>query len=142
VERRHWFGLALAGLAILASVLVTQLPSPAPQQQETRTLRGQITLTTTHVRYMTGRLGEECYGAAHFQDMTAGTQVRVYDQSNTVLATGVLTAGAWYDSCRFWFTVPDVPERPVVQVEVGGHGRVPFEWVDVETGGVKLTLGP
>lgn len=144
MERKHWIGLTVAAVAIAASILLTSLPNSTPTRTEpkTATVRGQITLTSTHVHYMTGRLGEDCHGTNQFKDMQAGTRVTVYNQTDTVLGTGALSQGYWYDSCVFAFTVKQVPETGLIQVEVGGHGKVTVSWAEVKAGKVKLQLGP
>lgn len=128
----------------MAAALVTVLVQPRddPAAPRTMNVAGNITLTTTDVYYLTGTLGEECYGTSQWRDMVKGAQVTVSDGAGTVLATGKLQQGRWYDSCVFSFTVTEVPEHPVLQVEVAGHGKVAFELDQVKNGGVKLTLGP
>lgn len=110
--------------------------------QRTMVVNGNITLTTTHIYHWAGQQGEPCYGTGPYKDMNAGAQVKVFDAQGAVVATGELREGRWGVGCVFPFSVKDVPESNMIQVEVGNRGKVPFDLDAVKNGGVKLTLGP
>jgi len=122
-----------------ASSAPTPTPAPTPA---TFDLQGTVTLTSVDVVYETGRHGEECHGRNGFKDMNAGAEVTVYGANDTVIGTGQLEQGVWFDSCVFRFTVPSVPETRFFEVQVSHRGRVAFSMDDVRAMKVALQLGP
>lgn len=132
---------ALAVAATFAVLYFTATPTqPAPARR--MTVNGNITLTTTHIYHWSGQPGEPCHGIGPYQDMTTGARVTVYDATGTAVATGELREGQWGVGCMFPFSVKDVPESDMIQVEVGSRGKVAFGVDAVKNGKVKLTVGP
>jgi hypothetical protein len=90
-----------------------------------------------------------CSGSDGYADITAGTQVVVYDPAGTTIATGALKAGTpgalesdvLVTQCRFGFHVTGVPLVKFYAVEVSHRGKVTFSADQVSAGDVALTLG-
>lgn len=68
--------------------------------------------------------GSGSSGVAGFSDIAAGTQVTVTNEKGALIATGTLTSGAFgpHLSCRFPFTISDVPGAKFYSIEVSHRG--------------------
>lgn len=81
-----------------------------------------------------------CEGRHGFDDMTEGADVTVYDATSKVVGSSSLEAGTHSgSSCRWAFSVSDLPPSPFYQVEVSHRGKVTIRRNDV--GEADLTLG-
>ncbi|GAB3869415.1 hypothetical protein GCM10028801_46240 [Nocardioides maradonensis] len=62
-----------------------------------------------------------------YDDIRDGADVTVYDASGKILATGQLSGGtADEHGVEFSWTVENVPEQPVIQVEVSHRGKLNY----------------
>jgi hypothetical protein len=93
--------------------------------------------------------GKTCQGTGGFEDIRAGTSVVIHDSAGKIVATGQLDEGAGSDlatsqialTCRFPFSVQDVPRQKFYGVEVSHRGIVRFSAEQVADGPVALSLG-
>jgi hypothetical protein len=89
-------------------------------------------------------IGENCFGTGGYNDLAAGAQVTIRDETGKVLATGHLDEGKTKSAseCDFAFNL-DVPDAKFYQVEVSHRGQVTYSADDLEKAGwrVQLTLG-
>lgn len=86
---------------------------------------------------VTVNCGTSCLG---YGDITAGAQVEIVDNSNSVLAVGYLASG----DGTYEFTVPNVPRgKPLYGVHVGNANRgVIWESeAEASTTGFALSIG-
>lgn len=97
---------------------------------------------------MTGRKGASCAGQNGYEDITAGAQVVVQDNSDKTVGLGQLDGGVMSDrvssvdaQCVFAFSVSDVPAAGnIFSIEVAHRGQVKFKRANADS--VSLTLGP
>lgn len=83
-----------------------------------------------------------CSGTRGYDDIKEGTSVVVYDETNTVVATGYLLAGIPGSSCVFNFSVPNVPgSKKFYQVEISHRGKVTVSSAEAKAGEYAVTLG-
>jgi len=74
-----------------------------------------------------------CRGDGGYDDIRAGTQVRVKDGSGTVLATGDLVGGTRSGArCTFTLEILDVPKVDFYSVEVGRRGELSYSFEEME----------
>lgn len=93
--------------------------------------------------------GKTCQGTGGFDDIRAGTSVVIHDSAGKTVATGQLDEGVGSDlatsqialTCRFPFTVQDVPHQKFYGVEVSHRGIVQFTAAQVGDGPIALSLG-
>lgn len=111
----------------------------AADEPDMFTVTGEVTLISAEVDWLAGG---ECYGTSGYDDMIGGAQVLVRDADGKSVAVGELAGGVKEDrvTCRFPFTVDDVPSGSVVySVEVAHRGEVSFTEADADD--VSLSLG-
>ena len=86
-----------------------------------------------------------CTGTGGYDDIHAGTQVTIRDQSGKLLATGLLDGGTpqGLEACVFTFTIDHLPSSDFYQVEVSHRGEISYSRSDLEHADwhVDLTLG-
>jgi hypothetical protein len=93
-----------------------------------------------------GSEGEPCVALGGYTDIAEGTQVVISGEDGTTLAVGRLqsgeiTVGGGFRSCRFYFTVPDIPPgHRFYELEVGRRGSLQYTAQDLK-GHIALTLG-
>ena len=129
--------LGVVIIAALGGYLIYRGTRPAPV-----TIDGSVTLSSG----IDG--GSTCQGKDGFDDIREGTTVVVHDSAGKVIATGELSAGVGEEmvadmalSCRFAFSVRDVPRQKFYGIEVSHRGTVTFTAAQVENGDVALSLG-
>ena len=88
------------------------------------------------------RIGQPCTGTGGYDDIAEGASVVVRDEANKVLATGTLKAGkiVALETCRFDFTVDNLPDAKFYQVEVSHRGAVTYSKSDLDSKGWKVAL--
>jgi hypothetical protein len=75
-----------------------------------------------------------CYGIGGYDDISSGLQVKVSNESGTVIATGALGQGEVIEGgCRFYFSVSDVPVAKFYRVEVGSRGELGYSYEQMKT---------
>ncbi|MER5388363.1 hypothetical protein [Saccharopolyspora sp. NPDC002686] len=136
----RWWVWALAVVAI--ALPVSAWSAVAALSPEPFNLRGELTLgPTAHVR--NGPVG--CKGGSGYEDIVEGTQVTVLSPVGEVLAVGELGNSAWSGetlTCRFRFTVPNVPGgHDIYQVGVSHRGTIPIPAGKAIAGQAALELG-
>jgi hypothetical protein len=152
-------------LLVLAACAGNAKSGTTPTTTETHTITGTFTLQgsaladtevedsdTPNENFSTdkdlGLAGSGCQGTNGYDDIAAGLQVIVSDESGTVIANGSLDQGQvvkakFWNSCEFPFTVSNVPTAKFYRVEVGGRGQVSYSYDQMGANGwnVKLSLG-
>ena len=94
------------------------------------TMRGKMVLADSSGVLNAG--GGLCQGENGYDDLTVNASVTVYNQTDTVIATGQLGAGQVIhgqynlDTCSFPIDVPNVPKATFYKVEVSHRGQVTF----------------
>jgi len=144
--RRSWIAAGVGAFVIAGVATWLLWPTQAQPVQPAREvptfdLNGSVILHSTQIDYWSGTAGEPCTTKGGYRDLAQGAPVTVYNGAGTAVATGSLDAGKWFSGCMFTFTIPNVPESPVVQVEVSHRGKVPFSLEGAKSGKVDLTLG-
>lgn len=144
---RRGFGVgALVLVAALAGCSGAGKPAPSSSSPTSWTVDGTLELHTTSLGggsledIMSGKV--PCKGAGGYDDIAAGAQVTVTDETGKVVGVGNLAGGRYGDSgaCLFTFEVDGVqPGRPFYGVEVSHRGVVRFQGDAVKE--PKLTLG-
>jgi hypothetical protein len=82
-----------------------------------------------------------CAGTGRYDDIEAGLQVTVSNETGTVIGTGALGQGTEVDAgCEFPFTVGNVPVAKFYKVEVGRRGTVNYSYADMEAASWKAEL--
>lgn len=142
-DSRFWPGFSVgvcaatvAGALVATGVLVAdRVSAPAPFD-----IGGTITLVDGAT--YSSAPGFECEGDRGYDDISPVAEVRVADESGTLLAVGSLTSSVREgDFCTFFFTVPEVPRgASFYDVEISHRGSVSYDESDAESG-VHLTLG-
>jgi hypothetical protein len=68
--------------------------------------------------------GAGCTGDDGYDDIGAGTELRIKDEAGTLIATGRLDAGS-FDGlyCVFPFTVGNVPQATYYEISAGNGSR-------------------
>jgi len=127
-----------------ASVAALQGGQDAPAATpaaETFTIRGEFLLRGgSDAYYLSSRSGA-CSGRGGFDDILAGAQVRVRDQSGTLLGIGELVEGPHEKRCDFTFTV-EVPRSDFYMIAAGHAGREgpSFSFADMESNDWQVAL--
>ena len=91
--------------------------------------------------------GQLCFARTGygFDDLTAGTQVKITDASGKPLALGQLAPGVYHSpphaTCVFNFTVPKTPKANFYGVTVGSRTGPQFTEAQMQAG-PSLTVGP
>jgi hypothetical protein len=90
--------------------------------------------------------GDSCSGTGGYDDITAGAQVTVTNESGTTLATGNLGQGTFDGSaCVFDFTIPKVGKAKFYRVSAGksSRGGPQYSYQDMTRAhwSAQLTLG-
>lgn len=101
-------------------------------------------ITVTGSLTITPYMSSECVGAEGYDDIRLGTSVVIHDSAGKVVATGQLDNGKYSEptaSCRFPFTVRNVPQQKFYGFEVSHRGTVTFTAKQVKDGPVALSLG-
>lgn len=127
-----WVALLVAGCA-------SPSPSPTPM---TRSVIGTLDLLGDAAAVV----GETCYGDGGYDDIAAGTQVRVTNQDGTLIGTDSLEEGqpnAARTRCTFRFTVGGLPEATFYTFEVSHRGGLTYSAAEMEAMNwqVAFTLG-
>lgn len=151
---------AVAGAAVAVAVILSiggrhgtaepkpVTPATTPAAPATVTMSGHIALRrydkdmdpSFRVPNWSVTSSGGCEGRHGFDDMTEGTDVTVYDAAGKVIGSSSLEAGLRSgSSCRWAFSVSDLPPNPFYQVEVSHRGKVTIQRSDV--GEADLTLG-
>jgi hypothetical protein len=123
---------------IVAGALVYVAARPQPIS-----VTGSVTITSS----IDG--GKTCQGVDGYDDIHGGASVVIHDSAGKVVATGALDDGVGTElatadiavTCRFDFTVRDVPRQKFYGVEVSHRGTVTFNAKQVSAGPVALSLG-
>lgn len=143
----HKFALALLMLTLAACG-----GSSEPKAPPTHTITGTFTLLGQNEDAITNEYIEGefisvdggCAGTGGYDDIEAGLQVTVSNESGTVIGTGALGQGTEVDAgCEFPFKVENVPVAKFYKVEVGRRGTVSYSHADMEAASwkVELSLG-
>lgn len=139
---------------ILVSILVAacgQAASPSPAGQA---LTGTFELFNGQGNPVQ-RTDTDCRGTGGYSDIHAGISAVVRDDKGTIVGSSRLTplpeqkaADGRIDfrernTCRFEFTIPQLPEAPFYTIEVGDRGELTYSRADLEAQGwtVELNLG-
>jgi hypothetical protein len=131
----RWVVLAILAVLIVGTVAAVAYSKVANPQH---TITGTMTLFDAS-GYASG--AEGCAGKDGYQDIQAGAQVTVSDESGKLLATSQLGRGD--DNrpyCVFAFKVDGVPTAKVYQVEVAHRGKVAYSASDLAAAGWKADL--
>jgi hypothetical protein len=144
-HRRRWTWLAAAaalaiGLSATAAYVTTDTSG------EALTIHGSLTLRDPDAGFADM---PECRGSGGYDDIHQGAQVTVTDPDGTVLAIGSLGPGritglGLGDSCRFQFSIGDVPAgHGLYGIQVTHRGTVVYEEsrLDSVLDGPALVLG-
>lgn len=131
--------LIVVTLLLAACAPAGASPSAAPT---TKTLNGTLAL---HGRAAAIGL-TACSGTGGYDDIAAGAQVTVKDQTGTLIGTGSLEAGkanAERTTCTFAFKVADLPDATFYAIEVSHRGELTYSAAEMETRHwvVAFTLG-
>lgn len=147
--------MGIAALAFLAGCggatpETAQTPSASPTPTPPATITVFVTMELKQTDFG-AKEGQQCAGQKGYDDIRAGTQVKITDASGTVIALGELGAGeardTWPDLkgtniCRFEAMVPGVQKSSgILGVEVGSRGVVNFTPESGSTTSVTVTLG-
>jgi hypothetical protein len=86
--------------------------------------------------------GESCSGLDGFDDITAGAEVSVKDETGKVVAVGNLGAGSRESIviCSFSFTVNNVPVAKFYTVEITHRGGITYSYADLVSKGWHITV--
>lgn len=108
--------------------------TPAATSAPTHRIQGTLTLSDDSVD-----IGDNatCHGTGGYDDITAGLGVVVRDGAGVVLATSALGSGSYPDvsdlsTCRFVFSVTNVPEASFYSIEVGHRGDLTYSFTELE----------
>ena len=110
-----------------------------PAEPKTITVQGSLLLLTSDLFWATDT---ECTGSEGYDDIAAGAQVVIRDESGKSIALGRLEPGEGVSDveCRFPFSIDDVPAgQGIYSVEVSHRGEIAFEEKDAQE--LALTLG-
>jgi predicted small secreted protein len=95
-----------------------------------------------------GLSGNGCLGTGGYDDLQAGLQVTVSNESGTTIGTGTLDSGEvvrgqFWNTCVFPFTVANVPTAKFYRIEAGHRGQVSYSYDQMQAShwSVKLSLG-
>jgi hypothetical protein len=157
---------ALAALAIVIGACSNPKSETAPTTAaETHTITGTFKLqgsaladteaadpNTPNENFTTdkdlGLSGNGCQGTNGHDDVAAGLQVNVANESGTTIATGSLEQGEvvkdqFWNNCVFPFTVSNVPTAKFYRIEAGRRGQVSYSYEQMQANSwrVSLSLG-
>jgi hypothetical protein len=146
--------LATAGVLVVAAAATVFLVVK-PGQPKAKTTAGQAQTHTVQTHTIAGTFtlsdaqdaASGClFPSLGYSDITAGAQVTLTNQSQTVLGTGQLGPGvadAAGASCVFPFTILNVPRAAFYGLTVSHRGTLQYSFQDMTTSGwtVTLTLG-
>jgi hypothetical protein len=149
----NWFARHKIMTALLAFILVGSLAGylvsrsgdnggdeKSTAAKTTFDVHGTLVLTTADLDHA----GSECFGTNGYDDISAGAQVVIYNNTGAAIASGSLGPGkgaGFMVRCKFKFTVRDVPisKTDLYSVEVTHRGKITFK--RAEAGALGLTLG-
>ena len=103
---------------------------------------GDKSAPTTTTRFFDLTTG--CTGTGGYDDVEAGLQVTVSDQTGTVIGNGALGSGQTIaEGCQFRFRVNNVPLATFYRVAVGRRGELSYSLDQMKQANwsVELTLG-
>ncbi len=118
--RDRWNGRAAAVLGVAGVVLASAVIVFGHGAKHTVT--GDLSLSDTDFSGYSS--GSSCSGSYGYDDIDAGAEVRIKDESGTLVATGTLEPGT-FDGlyCVFPFTVEDVPTAKYYEISAGNDSR-------------------
>ena len=133
------FLVAFAGCSSSSSTA----KKPAPPARHV--LRGTVTLTG-FVMSQSGQEGQTCWGRDAFSDIRPDAQVRVLDESGSIVATGSLVSsrygGEWPNyQCSLGLSVPDVPSAKFYTVKIGEREGPTYSIADMKRMGWTVEMG-
>lgn len=161
-------GTVLIAGAVIAFVATRDGADTAPAASptpKTQSLSGSMTLfSDTGGVVVNGfpsnpdqALGRQCWGSSGYDDIDAGADVTVTDESGTVIAVGALGPGEvvsfragnfltdFEDAvrCEFEFMINDVPDAKFYGVEVSDRGELRYSRDELEANAwvIGLQLG-
>ena len=110
----------------------------------------------------------DCTSAEEYSDVRVGTTITVYDGNSDPIGTAEITSVEWTDlreqldegvpgvggappvpasttvsgSCRYRFSVPDLPRSDFYAIEVGRRGKLPYSaaYLEARNWTVELVL--
>lgn len=134
--------LVAGGVAVLAVLVSVALLATATR---THTISGTMTVVDSY-RWNADGAGEPCSLSGGYDDIAAGGQVVVRDESMTTLSTGSLSSGRRVlDACEFTFAVFEVGKAEFYEIRMGNDGRggLQYSYDDMDSNGwtVALSLG-
>lgn len=132
---------------VLAILLAGCGPAATPTPS-THQLTGTMTLTADRDGIQS-ESGPGCYGTGGYDDIVVGTDVKVRDESGTLIATGALGDGNEQSApgalkiCVFTFTVADVPDAAFYSVEIANRGELTYSAAEMDAAdwAIGMTLG-
>jgi hypothetical protein len=117
--------------------------TPTTTTQQRHVITGTFTLLGTEgddfLNLTTG-----CTGTGGYDDVQAGLQVTVSDQTGTVIGNGALGSGETIgEGCQFRFQVDNVPLATFYRLEVGRRGEISYSLDQMKRASwsAALTLG-
>jgi hypothetical protein len=116
---------------------------PTTTTQEPHVITGTFALSGTQDEDYTTTDGG-CAGMNGYDDVQAGLQVTVSDQSGTVIGNGALDSGeAQEGGCVFRFEVNNIPVASFYKVAVGRRGEISYSLDQMKQASwsVDLSLG-
>lgn len=130
------------GVAVVATVCSVVLLATGSRSH---TISGTMTVVDSSA-YSSDGAGEPCSPGGGYDDISAGIQVVVRDESRTTLSTGNLSSGRRVrDACEFSFSVSDVEDAAFYEVTMGSDSRGGLQYsrdeMDENGWTVALSLG-
>lgn len=139
---KQLFSVRIVQLCFAMLVVIGLIVTIQYLQSSKSDVRGVFTLSDSSMDFTEG---EECFGSGGYGDIAAGTQVKVSDGADKIIAVSSLQSGKMDNSyeCVFSFTIPDTPRSDIYQFEVAERGKITYSHKDLVKDDyfIELSLG-